>query len=172
MTDVTDAVRDEATAEDGGADSLADKLAPTLRAAAFGEIMAVLLQSPRHRDVTLGALTRSMVPPFLTKQYVIAKAKGDRDDAPATPVGVAFWARVSDEVDRRLQSEPDKPIELRHDEWQSGGNIWLLDVVAPPPVARSLVRDIRQRAGDGKPIKMKVSGADGRRRIEILNPEL
>jgi hemolysin-activating ACP:hemolysin acyltransferase len=42
----------------------------TLRAAAFGEIMSVLLQSPRHSRVMLGTLARQMVPAYLTEQYV------------------------------------------------------------------------------------------------------
>lgn len=143
-------------------------LLPTLRAAAFGEIMSLLMQSRRHRNVPLSSVSQKMVPAFITQQYVLAKAAPDADNAPPAPVGFAFWASVSDEVDRRLVEELDKPIALKAEEWKGGDNIWLLDMVAPAKVGPTIIREIQEKVGKDKPIKMRVAGADGKPRIRII----
>jgi cytolysin-activating lysine-acyltransferase len=140
----------------------------TLRVAALGEIMSVLLQSPRHRRVTLGTLARQMVPAYLTNQFVLARAKSKNGEASATPVGVAFWASVSDEVDKRLSSDPKGPIELSDNEWQSGSIIWLLDVVAAPKVGAALVKSIREKVGSDKTIKIRTADTEGRPIIKAI----
>jgi cytolysin-activating lysine-acyltransferase len=121
--------------------------------------MSVLLQSPRHRRVTLGTLARQMLPAYLTNQFVLARAKSKNGEAPATPVGVAFWASVSAEVDRRLSADPKRPVELSESEWQSGEIIWLLDVVAAPNVGAALVKSIRDKVGLDKTIKVRAADA-------------
>ena len=143
---------------------------PTLRAAAFGEIMSLLMQSPRHQNVSIGSVARKMVPAFLTQQYVIAKAKPDDAKGPPAPVGFAFWAAVSDEVDRKLVQELDKPLELSAEDWTGGDNIWLLDMVAPSAIGPSIIKEIQAKVGTGKPIKMRVAGPDGVPRVKTLEP--
>lgn len=141
----------------------------TLKAAAFGEIMSVLLQSPRHRHVTLAVLAKQMLPAFLTNQFVLARAKPDNSDAPPTPVGTVFWASVSDDVDRRLTADLTKPIELAAEEWQSGDTIWLIDIVAAPQVHSALVKNVREKVGPGKTIKLRMVGADGQAVVRAIN---
>lgn len=140
----------------------------TLRAAAFGEIMSLLLRSPRHRRVTLETLARQMVPAYLTDQYLLARAKPKNGDAPAAPIGVAFWASVSDEVDRRLSADPKGPIELGDNEWRSGNIVWLIDIVAEPEVSAALVKSIRERVGLDRTIKIRTADADGRPMIKVI----
>ena len=168
MTDDVTTLPEASGETDAQVAEVKQALGPTFRAAALGEIMSVFLQSPVHRSVTLGALSRMVLPPFLTKQYVLARAKSEQGDYPPTPVGVALWARVSDEVDQRLTAEPGKPIELRPDEWRSGENCWLVEVAAAPKVAQSMVRDLMKRLPDGQPLKAKVIGQDGKRRIKVF----
>ena len=145
-----------------------EALSPTFRAAALGEIMSVFLQSPAHKSVTLGALSGMVLPAVLTKQFMLARTKSKQGDQPPTPVGVALWARVSDEVDQRLTAEPDKPIVLLPDEWRSGDNYWLVEVAAAHSVAKSMVHDLLKRMPDEQPLKTKIIGRDGKRMIKFL----
>lgn len=140
-----------------------------LKAAVFGEIMSVMLQSPRHSKVTLGTLARQMVPAFMSDQYVLARAQADNVELPPTPVGVAFWASVSDAVDQRLTADLDTPIEIKPDEWKSGDIIWLLDIVAAPQVSSALVKSIREKVGPDKTIKVRAADADGQAAVKTLD---
>lgn len=140
-----------------------------LRAAAFGEIMSLLLQSPRHRRVTLETLVRQMVPAYLTDQYLLARAKPKDAEAPETPVGVVFWASVSDEVDKRLSADPKGPIELSKKEWLSGSTIWLLEVVGAPKVSAALVKAVRDKVGVDKTIKIRTADPKGRPVIKVIS---
>lgn len=141
---------------------------PTLRAAAFGEIMSLLMQSRRHQNVALSTISQKMVPAFITQQYVLAKAAPDADNTPPVPVGFAFWASVSDEIDTRMVETLDRPIELKADEWNSGNNVWLLDMVAPTKIGPSIIKEIQSKVGSDKPIKMRVAGADGIPQIRTI----
>lgn len=45
-----------------------------------------------------------------------------------TPLGVAFWAYLSEEAEKKLESGVGR---LRPDEWKSGDRLWLVDLAAP-----------------------------------------
>lgn len=64
-------------------------------------------------------------------------------NAPAglqVPLGVAFWAFVSPEVAAKLevQQKDGAMFRLAPQEWKSGDIPWLLDIVAPPDLAKAL----------------------------------
>jgi cytolysin-activating lysine-acyltransferase len=140
----------------------------TLKAAAFGEIMSVLLQSERHRHVTLETLARQMVPAYLSEQYVIARAKPDHSDAPPAPVGIVFWASVSEEIDRRLTDRLAEPFELEAEDWRSGNIVWLVDIVAAQNVSAQLIKAVRDKVGSDKVIKVRAQGDDGRASVRTI----
>ena len=48
------------------------------------------------------------------------------------PVAVVTWAMVSDDVDRRLGSTTQFPIQLQSAEWTSGSNAWIIDIAGDP----------------------------------------
>lgn len=144
-------------------------LASKFRAAAFGEIVSLLMRSPRHNAFKLKNLESIVVPALLTRQYSVAKAKPKDDPhAPAIPVGLAIWAQVSDEVDRRLSENLDQSVSLRANEWTSGDNYWLLDVVAPPKVAAALLDELKQTAFAGRNFKVR-RVIDGELIVETLS---
>lgn len=174
MSEIETKAIEEDIKETKGTKAIRHALVPSLRAAALGEIVSVLLQSPRYRNVTFSSFGQLVLPALLMEQYVIAKAKGkDEDaDAPATPVAVGFWACVSDEVSKRLASDQAEPIRLQANEWRSGENIWLLDVVGPVSVNPSILKGIRQRVGPDKTIKMRVTDDDGHAKIRTFEADM
>src|SRR5690348_9304001 len=77
----------------------------------FGEMVWVMTQSPIHKHFPIGDLEWMIMPALLAEQYRVFR-DGDR------PVGVAFWAFLSEEAEKRMMENPR--ARLRPDEWKSG----------------------------------------------------
>ena len=91
----------------------------------FGEITWLLSQSPLHRHFTLADLEWLVMPPLLHRQFHIFYDDGK-------PVGLATWARCNEGATAKLRNgvlDPDHRLTL--DEWASGDDVWLVDLVAP-----------------------------------------
>ncbi|HEV7881845.1 toxin-activating lysine-acyltransferase [Bradyrhizobium sp.] len=87
----------------------------------LGEITWLMTQSPRHKALPLGDLEWLLMPAILLRQFRIFYS-GDR------PVGVALWALADDLVAKRIDAGDRR---LSAVEWKSGGNLRILDIVAP-----------------------------------------
>ena len=77
------------------------------------------------------------------------------------PVAVALWASVSDEVEKELAAGRPR---LRPNEWKSGDNLWLIDLVAPSipngsKAAEGLVQEMASKVFQGRRFKMRVLDA-------------
>lgn len=138
-------------------------IASKMKAAAFGEIVALYMRSPSHRGMTLAQLEALLLPPMSNKQYVVAKAKPKDDpDAVGALAGVVIWAFVSDDIDRRLSQETGEEVALKPEDWRGGDRAWIVDVVASPQVAAALVEELKRSTFAGRPFKARIKGADGR----------
>lgn len=138
-----------------------------LLAANFGNIVTVMMQTQQYKDTPLSQLRDVVVPAVLADQATIAEAY-DKRSGYTVPVGFALWARVSDEVDQRLSQNPTKPIELKADEWRSGDNFWLVELVGPMRFVRQMVKGLDERVFKGQPVKFSSLDKDGNRSIELL----
>ena len=58
------------------------------------------------------------------------------------PIGVAFWATVSDEVEERLAVGTTR---LRPQDWKSGERLWVVEVIARFGGAEEMVKDLKGR---------------------------
>jgi cytolysin-activating lysine-acyltransferase len=104
-------------------------------------------QSARHKHFSIADLEWMVMPPLLLNQYRLFHDK-DR------PVGCALWAFVSEDAEAKL----DMPIpRLRPNEWKSGDNCWLVDLIAPGAAldnktAVSMIADLQRMALQGQTI--------------------
>lgn len=160
---------DEANAPGTTTQAQIRQLQTTFKAAAFGEVMGLLLQSPRHADLTLKILSEQLLPAFLTGQFLLLRAKPGNEEAPSTPIAVAFWASVSKEIDDRIEADLSNPIALAPNEWKSGETVWVLDVIGPPKVTATLFQSIREKLGPDTKIKVKAAGANGERGVKLID---
>lgn len=87
----------------------------------LGEVTWLLTQSPIHKQLFIGDLEWFIMPPLLLEQFRIFH--GEKH-----PVGVALWANVSVDTDKRLR---EGAFKLRPDEWKGGNIPWLIELVAP-----------------------------------------
>lgn len=105
-------------------------------AAALGEIAWLLSQSPNHRHaIFIGDLEWLVMPALMHAQYRLFTAKN-------RPVGVAFWAFVSEEVEQRLVGGG----RLGAGEWRSGDRVWVVDIVAPFGNQDQILEDLQKTA--------------------------
>ncbi len=136
-------------------------------AAGFGEIVSILMRSPHYRHYSLTDLEWLVVPPLLANQFTLAEARAKEGGIPA-PVGVALWARVSDEVDKKLTDSIDGPVRLRPDEWTSGETLWLIDAVGAPEAVKAMVERMGEAVFEGKPFKLRARDKDGKISIQTI----
>jgi cytolysin-activating lysine-acyltransferase len=94
---------------------------PKTVAQVLGEITWLMTQSPRHKAVPLGDLEWLVMPALLLRQFRIFY-QGEQ------PVGVALWALADELVAKRIDAGDTRLAAV---EWKSGGNMRIIDIVAP-----------------------------------------
>ncbi len=139
-----------------------------LVSAAFGEIVTLLMRAPGYKHYTLADLEWLVVPPLLTNQFTLAEARS-KETGLTAPVGVALWARVSDEVDQRLSGDLSRPIRLRPDEWNSGSNLWLIDAVGPAKIVQALLQRLRNEDFKGQDFKLRARDDKGEPIVKVIS---
>ncbi|UFZ02670.1 toxin-activating lysine-acyltransferase [Bradyrhizobium ontarionense] len=162
----TAAAGDTAAATAGANEALSPEdlkkrmIASKQMAAAFGEIVTLLMRSPGDKHQSLADLEWLVVPAVVRGQYALAEARS-KDTGATVPVGAVLWALVSKEVDERL-SDPSHPLRLKPDEWRSGDIPWIMHAAGDVKVLAGLVRSLPQAALRDRQPKMRVRGADGK----------
>lgn len=118
--------------------------APRTVAEALGQIVWLLSQSPLHREMPLKDLEWSFMPPILKEQFRVFRfgtlpplpgldeaspvfAGLTRQALEQLPLGVAIWANLSEDAERKL--EQGQRLEL--EEWNSGDRLWLVEFITP-----------------------------------------
>ncbi|WP_147821033.1 toxin-activating lysine-acyltransferase [Salidesulfovibrio onnuriiensis] len=115
------------------------------------EIFWLLSQSPNHKYMFIADMEWYLMPPFRLRQIKIFHKEG-------APVAYACWAKVSDEVDERLRNGSTK---LRPEEWNSGENLWLVDLVTPFGGAEFVVNELKEKVFEGRKMKTWQPAPDG-----------
>ena len=91
----------------------------------LGEISWLLSQSAIHRELRIADLEWLVMPALIHRQFYLFR-DGEQ------PVGLALWAKCSPAVVKKLDKgllEVEDHLTL--DDWQSGDDVWLVDLVAP-----------------------------------------
>ena len=110
----------------------------------FGEIVALLSFSPVFKHLSLGDLEWLVIPALATNQVTVVRGKLKDQHALMVPIGLALWAHVSEEVNKKLgaQQQANMPFRLAPQEWKSGEIPWLLAVLAPKDLTQALVKKL------------------------------
>ena len=125
--------------------------------AVLGEIVWLMSQSQVHKSFFISDLEWFVMTPVILKQFRLFY---DKDK----PIGVVFWGRVSDEVEQRLAQGTSK---LRPQDWKSGDNLWVVEVIAPFGGAEEMVKDLKAAVFPDREIKMMVV-KDGKRDVRVV----
>ena len=107
----------------------------------FGKVVMAMMMLPRYRQQTLADLQHLVLEPLIRDRIAIAERAGE-NAAASDIAGVAIWASLSDEAEGRLMDQVrggNWPLKLRSEDWNSGSNNWLIDVIAPDQKATANV---------------------------------
>ncbi|MBC8049938.1 MAG: toxin-activating lysine-acyltransferase [Chitinophagales bacterium] len=163
-----DTMNDGLHVDDDADDGIKRRLASKFKAAAFGEIVSVLMRSTAHRSLTLAQIETLLMPAVLNKQYIVARAKPKDDpEAAGMPVGVVIWARVSEALYKRLSMELDTSLMLSPADWTSGDHLWIIDVVGAPATAAAMVDELKKSVFAGREAKVR-GNKDGKIVVQTL----
>lgn len=127
---------------------------------AFGQIVTLLMRSEAERKRTLADLEWMVVPALMTGQFAIAEAQS-KESGVVSPMAAVLWAMVSEDVDRRLAADPDKPMQLQAAEWRSGNIPWIVAALGDPKVTGQLLGQLSNTVFKEKPAKLRTRGPDG-----------
>jgi len=114
--------------QDGSATGLAERRAQVARH--LGELIFAVSRLERYRAMSVADVDALLVQPLMRRRIVFHRSSKEA----AGPEGIAIWASVSDEVSARLGAAANSgtfPLPLQPEEWSSGDNVWLIDVIAP-----------------------------------------
>lgn len=119
----------------------------------FGNVVMTMMMLPRYRHQSLVDLQHLVLDPLLRDRIALAYPRETEDKALADVTGVAIWASVSDAVDAKIREQIAAgvfPIRLKGEEWDSGDNNWLLDVIAPDQkTTATVIANFRQLVKEG-----------------------
>ncbi len=114
-------------------------------------------QSPIHKSFFISDLEWFVMSPVILKQFRLLYDK-------EKPIGVVFWGTVSDEVATRLAEGTSK---LRPQDWKSGDNLWVVEVIAPFGGAEEMVKGLEAAVFPDREIKM-LAVKDGKRDVRAV----
>lgn len=120
----------------------------------FGKVVMTMMMLGRYRHSTLSDMQHLVLDPLIRDRIAVGQHKTTDENPLADMAGIVVWATVSDEVEAKIRDQIKSgvwPIRLTADEWTSGDNMWLLDLIAPnKELAESLLIGFgRKAAGKG-----------------------
>ena len=118
----------------------------------LGEITWLMSQSPLHKQLFISDLEWLVMTPMLLQQFRLFYDQ-------SKPIGVVFWASVSEEVEARLGTGSGW---MRPQDWKSGDRLWVVEVIAPFGKAEEMVRDLKKALFEQRKIKVVALGGNGR----------
>ncbi len=123
---------------------------------AFGEAVALMVASPKHKSLFLSDLEWALMPAVMLGQFrVFRMGEDDR------PVGVALWAFLDEESEARLTQAG----KLRPTDWKSGDRLWLVEIVSPMGGADKMLANLKRTVFAGKAFHYHVTDPKGVRRV-------
>ena len=126
----------------------------------MGDIVWILMHSLTHKhSFFISDLEWYLMTPMTLGQFKLFYAKNK-------PIGVVFWAYLSDDAQARLQAGQTKlPIP----DWKSGDNLWIMDVVSPFAKPEAIIDDIKITSLKDKTFKYHITNARGEKETVVCN---
>ncbi|MFA5952607.1 MAG: toxin-activating lysine-acyltransferase [Hyphomicrobium sp.] len=124
----------------------------------LGEIVWLMSQSPLLKQMFISDLEWFAMTPILLQQFRLFY---DKDK----PIGVVLWANASDEVAERLAQGVAR---LRPQDWKSGDQLWIVEVIAPFGGGEEMVRDFKTRVFPEKEVRLLTTALDGKKSVGVV----
>lgn len=108
----------------------------------LGAVSWLLMQQASSRHVLLSELEWRVMPALVLEQAKLYMRDG-------APLAYVSWARLSPEVAERYQRTPH---HLAPTDWQSGDQVWLVDLCAPFGGGQEIVRELQDQVFAGQTV--------------------
>lgn len=109
-----------------------------------------------------------ILPPVLARQVFVVEAQ-HKETGFRAPAAVITWAKVTDEVDKRLMENAGiQPLRLRPDEWTGGEHYWLIDAVGDGRALTPALKKLAETVFKTKEVKLVAQGEGGQVKVEAL----
>ncbi|NBW50014.1 MAG: toxin-activating lysine-acyltransferase [Betaproteobacteria bacterium] len=109
----------------------------------LGAVTWLMLQHNSTRHTLISDQEWRVLPPLVLDQAKLYM----RDNA---PIAYVSWAKLSDKVAQRYMAEPH---QLASGDWQSGDQVWIVDLFAPFGGAAEVLQDLRDKVLKGQVIR-------------------
>ena len=123
----------------------------------LGAVSWLMMQQSATRHTLLSELEWRVMPPLILDQAKLFL----RENA---PVAYVSWALLSDEVAMRYQAAPH---HIAGGDWQSGDQIWLIDLCAPFGGAQEVMKDLRESVFPGRAINQLGFGENAQIKTQV-----
>lgn len=118
----------------------------------LGQIATLLLASPAHRHLFMADWEWLILPPVAHRQFRIFRRKG-------RPFAYVSWAYLNKDAAARISAGD---VKLRPDEWTSGEELWLIDLITPFGGQENILKEIKENVLPDQPIKSLQPSPDGK----------
>ncbi len=125
----------------------------------LGAVTWLMMQHNTTRHTLISELEWRVMPPLVLDQAKLYM----RDNA---PVAYVSWGKLSDKVAQRYRSAPH---QLTAGDWQSGDQIWIVDLYAPFGGATEVLQDLRETTLIGQDIHQLTLSEGAKLVTTVLN---
>ena len=139
--------------------SILKQLSPDKKFKLIGEIASLMISSDLHIDYKLKDIRDIFMPAVDKNQFRIYHNKQ------GLPVGFLCWAFLSDEVDK-LYSQGN--YKLQPQDWNSGGNGWIIELIAPFGHGKDIIAELRNKIFPDRVGKAFVFSKD-KKKLKVIN---
>jgi cytolysin-activating lysine-acyltransferase len=121
----------------------------------------LMLQHNTTRHTLISDQEWRVLPPLVLDQAKLYM----RDNA---PIAYVSWAKLSDKVAQRYSGAPH---QLAAGDWQSGDQVWIVDLLTPFGGSAEVLRDLRNTVLKGQAIHHLTLGDQSKLLPIVLNPD-
>lgn len=139
------------------------------RASGLGQILGILVASPRHANAPIGYLRNHLLPAITLGQFATAVGQSNETGA-VMPAAAVWWAWVSPAVLKKLSETPATLLALEPAEWRSGDQPFIIEAIGERRVVTEILARLSQTTFKDKPPMMRTFDKDGKPvtgRIEV-----
>lgn len=160
-------VKPEGARKLAAAQAMAETARKARFAQSFAQAIGVLMRDATYRNLLIKDLEYVLVPAIVAQQSAVGYTQAS-GEAPAMPVALALWAKVSPAIDKRLTENLDQPMAIRPTEWTSGEHYWIMTLAGAPSQFNDFLKQLLSRQFKGKTVKMRLTDKNGKRSVKVL----
>ena len=109
-----------------------------------------------------------VLPAVLTSQFFVTYAE-EKETGARAPLAFVTSAKVSEEIDDRLSEHDSRQaFRLKPNDWCSGANYWIVDLVGDPRALRHAIDHVCEHVWKNEKVTLSLISDKGGRKVATL----